>query len=248
MYTVKQLSDLAGVSVRTLHYYDEIGLLKPSAVGENSYRYYADDAVLRLQQILFFRELDFGLNEIRTIVDQPEFDWVAALHAHRRALHEKIKRLNDLIKTVDRTILYLMGETEMSKKQLFTGFTPEEEKKYMVEARETYGAETVDASYKLWNSYSAEKKADILAEGGAIYTDLAAAMDKGPASPEVQQIVARWHQHMRYFYEPTLEILRGLGQLYVEHPGFAANLGQFHPDLPAFMREAITIYVDGLEG
>jgi DNA-binding transcriptional MerR regulator len=246
MYTVKQLSELAGVSIRTLHYYDEIGLLMPSEVGENSYRYYADEAVLRLQQILFFRELDFGLNEIKTIIEQPEFDRLAALQSHRKALHEKIKRLNSLITTVDSTILHLMGEINMSKKQLFTGFTPEEEKRYVQEARDAYGAEAVDASYKLWNSYSAEKKAAILAEGGAIYSDLAAAMEKGAASPEVQQIVARWHQHMRYFYEPTIEILRGLGQLYVEHPGFAANIGQFGPGLPEFMREAITIYCDGL--
>lgn len=247
MYTVKQLAELAGISVRTLHYYDEIGLLKPSEVGENSYRYYADEAVLRLQQILFFRELDFGLNDILDIIDQPEFDWLTALHAHRKALQDKIKRLNTLIQTVDSTILHLMGEVNMSKKQLFTGFSAEEEKRYAQEARETYGAEVVDASYKLWNSYSAEKKSAILAEGGAIYTELAASMDKGAADPGVQNLIGRWHQHLRYFYEPTVEVLRGLGQLYVDHPDFYRNISQFHEGLPEFMLEAINIYCDGLD-
>jgi len=247
MYTVKQVSDLAGVSVRTLHYYDEIALLKPSSVGDNGYRYYDEQAVIRLQQILFFRELDVSLNAIKTILDQPTFDVVDALHTHRQALQDKVKRLNHLIQTVDSTILHLTGEITVSDDQLFAGFTPEEEARYAQEAREQYGAEEVDASYRLWNSYSQQKKDAILAEGGAIYTDLAAAIDQDAASPAVQQIIARWHQHMRHFYEPSIERLRGLGQLYVEHPDFAKNFRALHPDLPEFMRAAITHYCDRLE-
>jgi DNA-binding transcriptional MerR regulator len=248
MYTVKQLSDLAGVSVRTLHYYDEIDLLKPSSVGENGYRYYADDEVLRLQQILFFRELDFSLQAIRTILDDPAFDVIAALYAHRDALQDRIQRLHNLIQTVDSTILHLTGEVNMSKKKLFAGFSAEEEERYHQEAREQYGAETVDASYKLWNSYTPQKREQIIAEGGAIYTDMIAQMAQGAASAAVQQIVARWHQHLRYFYEPTVEILRGLGQHYVDHPDFARNFREMHPDLPEFVRDAIAIYCDQLEG
>jgi DNA-binding transcriptional MerR regulator len=129
MYTVKQLSELAGVSIRTLHYYDEIELLKPSAVGDNGYRYYDEDAVYRLQQILFFREMDLGLLQIKDIVDSPDFDLVAALNQHRDALQAKIDRLQNLIQTVDSTIMHLVGEVEMSKKQLFTAFNEEEEKR-----------------------------------------------------------------------------------------------------------------------
>jgi DNA-binding transcriptional MerR regulator len=248
VYTVKQLAELAGVSVRTLHYYDEIDLLKPSSVGENGYRYYADDEVLRLQQILFFRELDFSLQAIRTILDDPAFDVVAALHTHREALQDRVRRLQTLIQTVDSTILHLMGEVDMSKKKLFAGFSAEEEERYRLEAREQYGADEVDASYKLWNSYSPQKKGQILAEGHAIYTDLIALMDQGPDSPDVQRVIARWHRHLRYFYEPTVERLRGLGELYVEHPDFARNFRDMHADLPEFMRAAITHYCDQLEG
>jgi DNA-binding transcriptional MerR regulator len=247
-YTVKQLSDLAGVSVRTLHYYDEIGLLKPSTVGENGYRYYADGEVLRLQQILFFRELDFSLQAIRTILDDPAFDVIAALHAHREALHDRVRRLHHLIQTVDSTILHLTGEVNMSKKKLFAGFSAEEEERYHQEAREQYGAEAVDASYQRWNRYTPQQKERIMAEGQAIYTDIVAQMGKGADSADVQQIVARWHQHLRYFYEPTVERLRGLGELYVEHPDFARNFRELHPDLPEFLRDAITTYCDQLAG
>ena len=177
MYTVKQLSDLAGVSVRALHYYDEIGLLKPSSVGENGYRYYADDAVLRLQQIMFFRELDFSLSDIQVILDQPEFDVLDALNMHRQALQDRARRLNDLIQTVDSTILHLTGEMKMSKKKLFAGFTEEEEKHYAQEARERWGEQSVNDSYKRYNSYTPEQKAQIGAEGQAVYEDIVKLID-----------------------------------------------------------------------
>jgi MerR family transcriptional regulator, thiopeptide resistance regulator len=247
MYTVKQLSDLAGVSIRTLHYYDEIGLLKPSSVGENGYRYYEEDAALRLQQILFFREMDLGLLQIKDIVDSPDFDLVSALQSHRHALQTKIDRLQNLVQTVDSTIMHLVGEVDMSKKQLFAGFSEEKQKQYEQEAMQQYGEETVKASIKRWNSYTPAQKEQIKAEGGAVYNDLVAAMDKGAESPEVQAILARWHQHIRYFYEPTVDVLRGLGHLYSENPDFIATMQQFHPDLPAFLRPAIDHYCDTLE-
>jgi DNA-binding transcriptional MerR regulator len=245
-YTVKQLAELANVSVRTLHYYDEIDLLHPSWVGENGYRYYADEAVLRLQQLLFFRELDFSLDAVKAILDRPDFDVVAALHAHRNALRAKVGRLETLINTIDSTILHMTGEVSMSQKHLFAGFSDEDEARYAREARELYGAQGVDESYQRWNSYTPQQKDDIKVEGGAIYQDLAVAMDTGHASPEVQAVIARWHQHLRHFYEPSKERLLGLGQLYVEHPEFARNFRQIHPDLPEFMREAIAHYCQGL--
>ncbi len=246
MYTVKQLSELAGVSIRTLHYYDEIALLKPSAVGDNGYRYYGEEALYRLQQILFFREMDLGLLQIKDMVDNQDFDLVAALNQHRDALQAKIDRLQNLIQTVDSTILHLVGEVEMSKKQLFTAFNEEEEKRYAQEAAEAYGEERVRESYKRWNSYSQQQKQQIGEEGNAVYADLIEAMPKGADSPDVQAILVRWHQHLRYFYEPTPEILRGLGQLYNSHPDFIANFQKLHPDLPAFLEQAIAVYCDKL--
>jgi DNA-binding transcriptional MerR regulator len=247
-YTVKQLSELAGVSVRTLHHYDEIGLLKPSWLAENGYRYYDEDAVLRLQQILFYRELELSLNEINAILDQPDFDILPALQAHRAGLESKIRRLQDLIKTIDHTIMHLIGEVDMSKKQLFKGFTPEQENKYEQEARQRWGDEEVNASYKRWNSYTPQQKEDIKTEVSTIYIDLVSQIEAGnlPTSPEVQDIIARWHQHMRYFYEPSVTRLQGLGQMYVDSPDFANRFKELHPELPEFMREAINHYCEAL--
>lgn len=247
MYTVKQLSSLAGVSIRTLHYYDEIGLLKPSKVGRNNYRYYTDEALFRLQQILFFREMELNLEQIKAILDAPNFDLVTALQSHRQTLQEKIERLQTLIHTVDTSILHLVGEVKMSQKKIFEGFSEEKQKQYEQEAMQQFGEDRVKESIKLWNSYTDAQKEQIKQEGSQVYLDLVKNMDKGHASPDVQAILVRWHQHMRYFYEPSLEVLRGLGNGYNEHPDFNATFTAIHPDLPAFLQKAITHYVDVLE-
>ncbi len=245
-YTVKQLADLAGVSIRTLHYYDQIGLLRPETYGQNGYRYYGESAMLRLQQILFFKELDFSLEQIQAVIDRPDFDVLHALQSHRAALQHKSARLERLIQTIDTTILHLKGKTQMSKQQYFEGFSEEKQKQYEQEIRRRYGDQAFE-DVTDWNSYTAEQKADIQEQSKAIYRDLAANMHKGPQSPEVQQIIARWHQHLRYFYEPSVERLRGLAQLYNEHPDFVATFTRIHPDLPPFLRRAIEYYCQGLE-
>jgi DNA-binding transcriptional MerR regulator len=243
MFTVKQLSRLAGVTPRTLHHYDAIGLLKPSRLGENGYRYYGEEALLRLQQILFYKELDLPLEDIRQIVGRRDFDVLSALQGHREALQKQSARLNRLIQTVDRTILYLKGEHSMSEKGLFEGFSEEEQEKYALEAEQIYDPETVRESNRRWKSYSAAKKEAILAEGKAIYLDMIAAMPKGVNSPEVQAIVERWRQHMDYFWTPDLDQLPGLAEGYNDDPRFKANFDKMHPGLADFMRAAVKVYV-----
>jgi DNA-binding transcriptional MerR regulator len=245
-YTVKQLAEIAGVTRRTLHFYDEKGLLAPSEVGENGYRYYDEAALLRLQQVLFYREMGLELDRIKAILDDPGFDTLAALQAHRQILQDKAQRLQTLVKTVDKTIMHLIGEIDMSEKNMFAGFSDEQQKKYAEEAVERWG-ETAKQSIQLWNSYSAERKQEILQEGGGIYTEIAANMDKGAASPEVRALLVRWHEHLRHFYDPSIETLGGLGNMYHDDPDFNATFTAMHPDLPAFLKEAIAIYVDELE-
>ncbi|MCL4560561.1 MAG: MerR family transcriptional regulator [Chloroflexi bacterium] len=245
-YTVKQLADLAGISPRTLHYYDEIGLLKPTSVRENGYRCYGEAALLRLQQILFYKELDLGLQEIRSILDSPNFDVIAALKSHRDALQGRVKRMERLIQTVDQTILHLRGETEMSQPQYFAGFNEARQKQYEQEIQRRFGERAFEDTID-WKSYSPEKQAAILAEGEAIYRDLAANIDKGAASSEVQQIIARWHRHLRYFYEPSVERLRVLALLYNEHPDFLETFTRIDPRLPEFLKQAIETYCQNLE-
>jgi DNA-binding transcriptional MerR regulator len=272
-YTVKQLADLAGVSPRTLHYYDQIGLLHPEKVARNGYRYYSDPAMLRLQQILFFKELGFSLEEIREIVDRPGFNQLEALRQHKIGLQERLERMKRLIATIDKTILNLEGAYPMKKKQYFEAFSEEKQKQYEAEIRQRYG-EKAFAGVTDWNSYTPEQKAAIQAESEAIYRELGSildAMGEGAmrfqrvspldgahldgahldgkyreAIQEAQPIITRWHQHLRYFYEPTIERLRGLGQLYVDHPDFRATFTRIHPALPEFMKLAIEVYCDKL--
>src|SRR5258708_18674088 len=191
--TVKRLSKLAGVSVRTLHFYDEIGLLRPGRVGANGYRYYGQAALLRLQQILFYKELGLSLEEIADVLDQPDFDVAAALVAHRRALEQRLGRLRGLIATVDRTIAYLMGDTTMNEQELFAACGDEQQAEYEIEAEARWGQGVRDSARK-WQAYSPAQKAQIKAEGQAIYGDLLGQLDQPPGNPAVQANIARWHQ------------------------------------------------------
>src|SRR5215472_17028916 len=126
-YTVKQVAKLSGVSIRTLHHYDEIGLLKPARVGANGYRYYGRDELLRLQQILLHRELGFALDDIRQVLGAAEFDRKAALRAHRERLVGEMARYRRLVETLDATLAALEGKTEMNDKILYHGFSPEKQ-------------------------------------------------------------------------------------------------------------------------
>jgi DNA-binding transcriptional MerR regulator len=241
-YTVKQLARLAGVTNRTLHYYDQIGLLQPTTVGSNGYRYYGEAALLRLQQILFYRELGFSLEQIKAILEEPGFDLLQALEGHKRALQGRIQRTERLIATVENTIQYLKGETLMSKQDFYSGFDEEKQKEYTRRARERWGDKAM-ARTKDWNAYTPAQKNDILAEGHEITLGVVANMDKAPDSPEVQFWIERWHQSInKNFYDCSLEIFEALGHGYVQDPEFNAFYENIQPGLAAFMEKAMTCY------
>ena len=241
-YTVKQLASLAGVTNRTLHYYDEIGLLHPASYGENGYRYYGEEAVLRLQQILFFRELDLSLEQIKAIIDRPDFDLLKALEGHKRGLQERVERINRLIDTVDLTILHIRGELEMNDKDFYSGFDEEQQKEHAEEAERRWG-ETAAQSQRRWNSYSREEKNTFLAQMHEISASLAANMDKAPESAEVQYWIGRWHQHIdQYCYPCSLNVFEALGHMYNEDPAFQATYEGIRPGMAAFMEKAMTHY------
>ncbi|HPH94473.1 MAG TPA: MerR family transcriptional regulator [Anaerolineaceae bacterium] len=241
-YTVKQLCSLAGVTPRTLHYYDEIGLLRPASYGDNGYRCYGEDAVLRLQQILFYRELDFSLDQIKTILDHPGFDLLRALESHRQALQAQAGRIDRLIHTVDNTIRHLRGEINMSKRDFYSGFDEEKQARYEQQVRQQFGDEAM-ARTKNWNAYTPAEKNDILADLHEIGENTAANMDRGFDSPEVQYWIGRWHQAINtYFYPCSLEIFESLGHMYVENPEFTATYEKIRPGMAAFMEKAMAHY------
>ena len=151
MYTIKQLAEMSGVTPRALRYYHKIGLLLPTRIAGNGYRYYGEGALYRLQQILFYRELGMHLGEIRSIVGKGEFDILAALRRHRSGLLAEIRRLRRLIRTIDRTTSHLEGDAKMQPKRLFEGFSDEEQEALAQEASSRWDGPTVRASNQRWN-------------------------------------------------------------------------------------------------
>ncbi len=243
MFTVKQLSRLAGITPRTLHYYDEIGLLRPTQIGDNGYRFYGEEALLRLQQILLYRQLDMPLDEIQNIMGRHEFDVLESLASHKKALKKRIEQMERLVTTVDDTILYIKGKKEMSQKQLFEAFSDEQQAEYEKVAMLKYDPVTVKAAGKKWKEYTAVEKQRIGEEGNAVYRDLVAAMPKGAASLEAQACIERWRRHIEYFWTPNEEQMVALAQGYNTDPSFKATFDQIDPKLAEFILEAVTIYV-----
>lgn len=244
-YSVQQLAKLANTSVRTLHYYDEIGLLSPSRVSRNGYRDYDEPELLKLQQILFFRELDFSLTDIRRILSSPYFDMAAALVDHRKLIELKKKRLNKLLATIDQTIKKLNHETSMSDEELYDSFGDEEMKGYAEEAKQRWGSTDAYKQSQARVSKMTQAQMMQLKEEGKKHTQaLADAMDLGVASPDVQALIKKSHDGVNFFYDCSLEMFRNLGQMYVDDPRFTAYYEKFRPGLAVFMRDAINVYCD----
>ncbi len=244
-YTVQQLARLAGVSVRTLHHYDHIGLLKPSARTAAGYRLYGEADLLRLQQILFFRELDFPLTEIQAILDDPDFDQVKALQDHRQLLQQEADRLGRLLKTIEKTISRLTEDNmTMTDEELYEGFTPEQIERYTREANERYDPKIVAEANRRVHQMSKAQWQAVKAEGGAVAQQLAGLMDKKPGDTAVQAAIARHYAWVDNFWHPTAEAYRGLGRGYAEHPEFRAFYEKYRPGLADFMCAAMAYYAD----
>jgi DNA-binding transcriptional MerR regulator len=244
-YTVQQLASLAGVTTRSLHHYDEIGLLTPARKSSNGYRQYGEAELLKLQQIMFFRELEFPLKEIKSILDDPTFDMATALADHRKLIEIKKKRLSNLLKTIDTTLTKFNHKKHMDDKQLYAGFSNEEAVAYAKEAKERWGhTDAYKESQRRTKKFTKDDWAAVQAETDSILTEIVRNMDKGPSSPEVQAQIARHYAALRRFYEPNLEMYRGLAHMYVDDPRFAAFYEKYHADLPVFMRDAMLAYGD----
>ena len=243
MMTVMELSKLASISTRTLHYYDSIGLLKPTVVRSNGYRGYGEDAVLRLQQIFFYKELGLTLREIKEILTRPDFDLLQALDQHKQTISRKIVQYQKLHQTITSTINHLTGVKTMTDRSMFSGFTDEQQEKYAEEAEKMYDPKTVRDSNKRWKEYSKDKQQAILQEGKDIYAELAKSLTLDPGGAEIQGLVQRWRDHMAYFWVPSLDQLEGLGHLYNDDERFKKNFDQLHPDLAAAFLSAIKIYI-----
>lgn len=247
-YTVQQLADLASISVRTLHHYDEIGLLTPARSAKNDYREYGEPELLRLQQILFFRELEFPLEDIKVILDKPEFDVAIALKDHRELLTLKQKRLGDLLETIDKTLAHVTTKTPMDDKDMYGGFTKEEMERYAAEAKQRWGhTDAYKQSAERTKHFTKDDYKRIAKEGDNLMKRIAAHIKDDPASDAVQELIAEHFNNLRTFYEPSIELYRGLGNMYADDARFRAYFEKHHKNLPEFMRDAMEVFCEGLE-
>ncbi|UOQ45975.1 MerR family transcriptional regulator [Halobacillus salinarum] len=247
-YTVKELATIAGITGRTLRYYDQIGILKPAYTNSSGYRIYEAAEVDRLQQILFYRELDVDLDTIDKIMNSPGFSELAALKAHHDKLLAKRKQLEILIRNVEKTLALKEGRIVMSDQEKFEGFKQklidENEQKYGKEIREKYGDDQVDRSYQKITEMSTEQYEEAERLGQQVLEVLNRAfLTKDPSSPLAQEAADLHRQWLTNYWDKyTKEAHAGVAQMYVDDERFKAYYDKENPGTAEFLRDAIMIY------
>jgi len=238
---ISEVAKLTGITVRTLHYYDEIGLLKPSEITESGYRLYSKDSLETLQQILFFRELDFPLNEIKEIMTNPNYNKREALNKQKELLVKKRQRIDSLIGLINNTI---EGDNNMSFKEFDMKDIEESKKKYAKEVKERWGnTDAYKECEEKTNNYSENQWGAINKESSEILKDFGQHIGCDPGSEEVQDLVEKWRNHISSsFYNCTKEILSGLGLMYINDERFQENIDQNGQGTAELMSKAIEIY------
>ncbi|WP_256758013.1 MerR family transcriptional regulator [Cohnella sp. WQ 127256] len=249
-YTVQKLGLLAGVSTRTLRYYDEIGILKPARINSSGYRIYGQKEVNQLQQILFYRELGVGLEDIKALLTSPAFDADIALREHRVKLLEKREQLDTLIANIDLTLLQREGSQSMSDEQRFEGFKKQliadNEKQYGEEIRAKYGADQIDQSNDKIKGMTEKQYAEVEQLAAEIHNVLAEAFVTGDSAGDLAQKAAHLHRQWLSFYWASYskEAHAGVAQMYVEDERFTSYYDKDQPGVAMFLRDAILIYTE----
>lgn len=248
MYMINEISKLTGVSIRMLHHYDKIGLLVPSKRTDANYRMYSDEDVAKLYQILLFKELEFSLQEIKTILQDENFDREKALKEQRNLIIKKKNRLEKIIESIDDTINNFGGN--VMNKENFKAFDYEDikkhEEKYKEETERKYGkTDAYKESKEKTSKYSKNDWENIMGEAESIYVELSKLMDKEPSDEQVQLLVEKWRNHItENFYNCTIEIFRGLALMYVADERFTKNIDKYGEGLAQFLSDAMNIYCD----
>ena len=238
---INEVAKLTGITVRILHYYDEIGLLKPNNVTQSGYRIYEEQELEVLQQILFFRELDFSLCDIKEIMGNTNYNKTEALDRQRQLLIKKRNRLNGLIDLVEQVI---GGDNTMSFKEFDTTKIEENKKKYAAEIKERWGKSDAYAESEQKTKTYGEEQWNILnGEWNAILLEFAENRHFKPDSKDAQNLVKKWQDYItKNFYTCTNEILSGLGKMYVGDERFTQNIDKNGEGTAEFMADAIAVY------
>ncbi|MDR3121187.1 MAG: MerR family transcriptional regulator [Clostridiales bacterium] len=247
-YTINKLAKLAGVTARTLRFYDQSGLLPPKAIRSNGYRIYGEAEVARLQQIMFYRELGVELSEIGRILAAKDFDRAESLQNHLAALYAKRKQIDALIANVEKSIGAMKGEIEMSDEEKFEGFKRElvddNERRYGGEIRTKYGDEAIDRAFAKLKGLTREQYAEIERLTAELNAALKAAFEQGDPASEAAQACCELHKHWLSFYwdRYSKEAHLGVTQMYVDDPRFTAYYDKIAPGCAGFLRDAVKIF------
>lgn len=243
-WSIAEVARLSGVSSRTLRHYDAIGLLPPARVGGNGWRYYEQEELLRLQEILLLRELGLGLGAIAEILAEGGRQRTTQfLRRHRDRLVAERERFGRLIGTVERTITHLEQGGEMTAESMFDGFA---HNPYEAEARERWGHEAVDASKERIRDWSPDEAEKARTGYERVHTGLAPLLAAGvpPSDPRVQELVDLHYEVTSLFWDPGAEAYRNLGQMYVDDERFRRNIGRGNDELVAYLRDAMALYAE----
>lgn len=248
-YTVNQVAKLAGVSVRALHFYDEIGLLKPASYGENGYRYYEKEQLLVLQQILFYRERGFELRAMQDLIADPKFDKVTALRAHREHLAKEMARTKKLIATIDKTIAHLEKQKPLADKDLYAGFDAKKQAEYETYLIERHGESArrhIAESKERTKHWKKEDFQNTAKDYDALHRAFADAINRelAPCHFAVQALVEKHYAIVNRFWTPNRVAYVALGRSYCQHPDFLKLYQGYHPQLAEYLAEAMKVYAE----
>lgn len=247
-YTVKELAKISGISIRTLHWYDEIGLLKPAYHGSNGYRYYEEEQLLILQQILFFKELGFELKQIKKVLGRSDFDKMVALSSHRKVLKENLEQTKKLIKTIDKTIEHLKGTKKMKEKEMFSGFSKEQQAEYerqIIERFGEHGRAAIKESKQNAKKWTKQDEENFKKEWEEICKELTHLLEKNSKAntKEVQKAIRKHYLWLSKCWTPTKESYAGHGQL-IRDSDLRKAYEVHHTQLPEFISEAIEFFAN----
>lgn len=244
-YSIQQLAGMSGVSVRTLHYYDEIGLLKAQRNPKNGYRVYSEDDVLLLQQILFYRALEMSLEEIEKVLQAKDFSLLNSLYKQKMLVENKHQNLKKILRTIEKTIARVEQNNRMKDEELFEGLDKEKMAAYEAEAKERWGnTDFYKQSQENVKKMGKEGSLKVMEEGKEILLELVGVMDREVSHEDVQKIVHKHFMHLHHFYTPTLELYRGLALMYVQDPRFTEFYEKIAPGLAKFLSDAMVVYCD----
>ena len=244
---VNQVAELTGVSVRTLHHYDAIGLLSPERTEDSNYRLYGEMDLYRLQQILLYREFDMPLIQIKELLDAPDYDRIEELLKHRNQLNERKSRLNTLLNTIDKTISHLQHKTRMkTPKELYEGFPAELGTTYRKEAIKRFGKTEVEQSEQQLMNRGKDGVQALVDKLASVHRKLKNVEELRPNHEVVQEYIHEHHQLILAFWGTTenrWEAYAGLANTYVTDTRFNLTGEGYDKPFAEFLREAIAVYI-----